>query len=581
MRPRSAVVLVGGPAVYGGRTLAERPRILLPVAEHSLLAYLSVNLRDAGVERLIVCHTPSTPEYRKGIERALAEIPFKIDTTIRETMLGTGGSIKQVSDLLDGERFWVIGGDSYMRADLSEMLSFHRAQGGLATLAAAQLRPEPWQMERVETDGGVYVKTVHRMHPMEEKRSTLRPITLYLLEPEALDLIPPNSYYDLKEQLFAQLYEIGKPASVWVVPEHARTLVSVDEYFAANQDFLLGKVKFPELAAPRPSDGKPEKSFVGPVAVRNGARVPRDTLVVGPAVLEECDIGAGSVIVESVVLSGALVGNGVQLTRCLIGEGAIVEDGTVLRDMVVPMKSRVSPGTAGALSAGQQSNAEVSFLQWLDLDAPARKTYRTVKRIVDILFASVALFLLSPALLLIAMAIMLDSPGGAFYTQTRCGRNGRPFAMVKFRTMVSNAEELKRELKDLNEVDGPTFKLTADPRVTRIGKILRDTNLDEVPQLINVLKGDMSLIGPRPLSMDEMCYNPMWRDARLAFTPGLTGPWQVEAHSKALFSEWIRYDLFYAKNASGKLDAQIFFRSLTRFVSDVFDFLWMRKKPKF
>ncbi|MCE5335309.1 MAG: sugar transferase [Desulfobacteraceae bacterium] len=581
MRPRSAVVLVGGPAVYAGHALAERPRILLPVGEHPLLSYLAINLREAGVERLIVCHTPSTEEYRKGLERALAEIPVKLDVILRETMLGTGGSVKQVSDLLRGEPFWVIGGDSYMRADLSEMLSVHRSAGGLATLAAVRLQTPPWQMERVEANEQMSVRTIHRMHPAEEKRSTLRPITLYLFEPAALDLIPPNSYYDLKEQLFAQLHETGRPAAVWVVPEHARTLVSVDEYFAANQDFLLGRVKFPELALSAALAKKPEQDFIGPVALRNGARIGSNALVVGPAVLEECEIGAGSVLVESVVLRGARIGRGAQINHCLVGEDAVVEDGVVLRDMIVPRKGRISAKIAQATPGERQTRTFAPSLLWIDLDAPGRTAYRLIKRAIDILFALTALFLLSPILLLIAIIVMLDSPGAAFYTQTRCGRNGRPFPMVKFRTMVSNADDLKRELQELNEVDGPTFKLTADPRVTRIGKILRDTNLDEVPQLINVLNGEMSLIGPRPLSMDEMCYNPVWRDARLAFTPGLTGPWQVEAHSKALFSEWIRYDLFYVQNASGSLDTRIFLRSLTRFASDVFDFLWMKKKRKF
>ncbi len=183
-------------------------------------------------------------------------------------------------------------------------------------------------------------------------------------------------------------------------------------------------------------------------------------------------------------------------------------------------------------------------------------------------------------MVLIALAVKLDSPGKVFFTQTRCGKGGRKFSMIKFRTMFSNAEELKREIKDLNEVDGPTFKITFDPRVTRVGKILRNTNLDEIPQLINVIKGEMSLIGPRPLAMDEMIYNPIWRDARLTVIPGLTGLWQVEAHTKAQFSEWIRHDLAYAKNASSSFDSKIFFRTLHKFTADFFDILWkpLRKR---
>src|SRR5262249_31092409 len=148
------------------------------------------------------------------------------------------------------------------------------------------------------------------------------------------------------------------------------------------------------------------------------------------------------------------------------------------------------------------------------------------KRIVDTLVAAVALLVLSPVLGLIALAVKLDSSGEVIFRQTRCGRGGRGVSMFKIPSLVANAPGIKKELVSDNEVDGPMFKITLDPRVTRIGRFLRATNLDETPQLWNVLRGDMSLVGPRPLSMDEMRYNPQWRDLRLSVPPGLTGLWQ-------------------------------------------------------
>jgi lipopolysaccharide/colanic/teichoic acid biosynthesis glycosyltransferase len=180
------------------------------------------------------------------------------------------------------------------------------------------------------------------------------------------------------------------------------------------------------------------------------------------------------------------------------------------------------------------------------------------------------LIITAPVLLLVALLIKMDSAGEVIFRQERCGQGGRNFTMYKFRSMLNNAEDLKRELQDLNEVDGPMFKIVQDPRITRMGRFIRDTNLDELPQLWNVLKGDMSLVGPRPLSLDEMRYNPKWRDARLSVRPGMTGLWQVEAHTNVYFNDWIVNDLEYVKHGSFWLDLKIMFKTLARLVREAF-----------
>lgn len=134
--------------------------------------------------------------------------------------------------------------------------------------------------------------------------------------------------------------------------------------------------------------------------------------------------------------------------------------------------------------------------------------------------------------------------------------------MIKFRSMVSKAEDLQQKLRSENEVDGPMFKISDDPRITRLGRFLRKTSLDELPQLISVIKGEMSLVGPRPLQMKEMKLNPGWRDLRLRVTPGITGLWQISGRTRVSFQEWIKNDVEYIRTQSFWLDMKILFRTL-------------------
>jgi len=173
------------------------------------------------------------------------------------------------------------------------------------------------------------------------------------------------------------------------------------------------------------------------------------------------------------------------------------------------------------------------------------------KRIFDVAGSGVALLVLSPFLAVVAVAVKLDSPGGVFFSQERVGKNGNPFPMHKVRTMVQGAAGLQVGLQHRNEADGPLFKLADDPRVTRIGRLLRRYSIDEVPQLWNVLRGEMSLVGPRPALSSEMReWTPELRNSRLRVRPGLTGMWQVSGRSNVSFADYVRLDLNYVDNWS-------------------------------
>lgn len=190
------------------------------------------------------------------------------------------------------------------------------------------------------------------------------------------------------------------------------------------------------------------------------------------------------------------------------------------------------------------------------------QAYLFVKRIMDVGLIILAMPILLPVFLLVALLIKIESPGGpVIFSQNRTGKGGRRFKMYKFRSMVPNAEELKKELAHLNELKWPDFKITNDPRVTRIGNILRKTSLDELPQLINVFKGEMSLVGPRPTSFAPDTYD-LWQTVRLDVVPGLTGLWQIIGRAETEFYERLRLDIMYIKHRTLWLDIQILFRTV-------------------
>jgi exopolysaccharide biosynthesis polyprenyl glycosylphosphotransferase len=187
-----------------------------------------------------------------------------------------------------------------------------------------------------------------------------------------------------------------------------------------------------------------------------------------------------------------------------------------------------------------------------------------VKQLMDSVGSFLALAFGWPIFALIALLIKLTSPGPVFFRQQRSGINGRPFTIYKFRTMVTNAEQLKHELAAMNEMSGPVFKVTNDPRVTPVGKVLRKFSFDELPQLFNVLRGEMSLVGPRPLPVDEVKrFYDLAHRRRLSVKPGITCLWQISGRNNVSdFKEWVRLDLEYIDNWSLWLDFNILWRTL-------------------
>ena len=193
----------------------------------------------------------------------------------------------------------------------------------------------------------------------------------------------------------------------------------------------------------------------------------------------------------------------------------------------------------------------------------SKKVYIKIKRVIDVILASVALILLSPLFAIIAIAIKIDSKGPVFFAHKRIGKNGKIIKLYKFRSMVINAEELIKsftpeQMREYKE----NYKSTNDPRITKVGKFLRKTSLDELPQLINIINGDLSIIGPRPVVADELEKYGVNKDKFLSVTPGLTGYWAANGRSNTTYEQRMEMELYYIDNLSLKMDIKVFFKTI-------------------
>lgn len=193
----------------------------------------------------------------------------------------------------------------------------------------------------------------------------------------------------------------------------------------------------------------------------------------------------------------------------------------------------------------------------------SKKVYIKIKRVIDVIFASIALILLSPVFAIIAIAIKIDSKGPVFFAHKRIGKNGNIIKLYKFRSMVINAEKLIKsftpeQMREYKE----NYKLTNDPRITKVGKFLRKTSLDELPQLINIINGDLSIIGPRPVVADELEKYGTNKDKFLSVTPGLTGYWAANGRSNTTYEQRMEMELYYIDNLSLKMDIKVFFKTI-------------------
>ncbi len=301
--------------------------------------------------------------------------------------------------------------------------------------------------------------------------------------------------------------------------------------------------------------------IAGKVLFGTNVSIGENAVVVGPAVVcDNASIGNNSIV------KGTIIGPGVSIPADIVVRDCVVEDAGAL-----PKKAGKTKAGCRKVREGFPANGSFErnyFRTWLPWSYP-----RYFKRLFDIVTASAILVLFLPFFPIIALAIKLSSAGPVFYRARRQGLGGKGFECLKFRSMVPSAEGLQEKLRVVNQVDGPQFKLENDPRVNAVGQFLRDTNLDEIPQFINVLRGEMSVIGPRPSPEHENASCPHWRYARLSVRPGITGLWQIcrTREGGKDFQEWVHYDTEYVRKLSLKLDLWIFWKTAEKLINNFVD----------
>jgi lipopolysaccharide/colanic/teichoic acid biosynthesis glycosyltransferase len=245
------------------------------------------------------------------------------------------------------------------------------------------------------------------------------------------------------------------------------------------------------------------------------------------------------------------------------GNGVAGHAGTANGNGVHHDRARAWAAEEGGVAVMSQA----SIATVVQLRAASSFYLRSGKRILDVIGAAAALVITAPVLLIAALAIKLESRGPVLYRSTRIGRGGRAFTFLKLRSMVHNADQHRHRLSHLNECDGPVFKINRDPRVTRVGRFLRVTSIDEIPQFVNVLMGQMSLVGPRPPIPEEVAQYEPWQLHRLDVRPGITCLWQISGRSRIGFQEWMRLDLEYIRQQSFALDMNILVRTVPAVLS--------------
>lgn len=537
---------------------AQVPLLALPLGAGSFLDYLAGRLAalpDRMDRELLVMPTFRCGQgYEQRIQCSTAVAVEVIQPEGLATVLDECESADYLL-LVDAGR-WPVGGFDF--AAIMRGNGNYRAATHMIAVGADGERTR----EQVECDAHGRVKRVERLYngvTWPEVATT--DIFLSLAPARTIGDTHFTSLADLRSALSAKgVLSRDLPLATDVVD-----LTRADGVLALNERMLAREIH----RAPRPGFvAKGAQLLVGPES-----RIHPSAHLIGPVIVQErVTVEAGVTIVgPTIVGSGSWIRGGATIAQSVLAPNSVVASKSTIRHRVVS-------GDCSTSSAGVEPPPEASYshssLRALDehpcaqsMEAGAvrpmrrgRQAHLAAKRLIDGVLSLAALLVLSPLLIVVAILIKLESPGPVLFVHRREQKGGKEFPCLKFRTMVADAHRQQRVLYKQNALDGPQFKLRHDPRITRVGRWVRGTNIDELPQLINVLLGHMSLVGPRPSPFRENQICVPWRRARLSVRPGITGLWQIcrsEDRSAGDFHQWIFYDIAYVRHLSIWLDMKI------------------------
>ena len=543
-------VLLDSRPPYFGRSSCDETLLGAPIGRESLVARMCRHIAAVTLDAPPIVAPPGvSSEYRA---RMMALCPNATVVTTSRELARLLISAETADFLLFVDPRCL----PLSRSPLLPLVASENDQTRMARHLVAYASDVGGTRECVDVDDEGNVRTVQRYY---------KPAAWPFVAGVAASLVPVSSGVLSKAAISASLAELrqvfvssGVPTYDVPIQEGALDLTEEQGWLAAVEHSARAAVDeradgdggSTVLVGER-HDIDPTARVLGPVVIHSGARIEAHATVVGPAL-----IGAG-----------ACIGEGAFVAHASIGEASVVPAGRVVCDRAW-FASADDNGGSGSVEDPVATFSQRLTRQGLNSqepesvatgdDVPAR-TYVLMKRVIDVVVSTFALALLSPLLLLLVAVIWMDSRGPILFRHTREGLGGRLFGCLKFRTMHLGSHKLQRQLKRQDKLDGPHFKMEFDPRITGVGRWLRATNLDELPQLFNVLDGDMSLVGPRPSPFRENQICVPWREGRLSVRPGITGLWQVCRHDRdtADFHQWIEYDLLYVRNLGPLLDLKI------------------------